>query len=261
MKIKHQISNLWNEGQVEYLKNYGLNIKTGHDVFQMDEDDNYFKLKEMLARWGASDWVGTVFDKNDLKNAEHLNILSKWLNDYPQPENNYKETCFDLSNYCSDCGIGKVQKAPLRLKRDPNWGKKQTFSLNWILDEIFVRKDYYDEVLKPLGVDSMEVMLHKKDTPSETTVQLKIPVSNSELELLGYPMEECTSCRRKKYLPITRGFFPNFMLEEHLSIFKSKEYFGSGGAADNKIIVSNQLYKMFSKDRVNVAYHPIKGLI
>lgn len=251
---------MWNEGQVEYLKNFGLNIKLGHYVFQIEENDIYFQLKGQFDRWGVSDWVGTAFDKSDLKNSDYLSILSKWFNDYPQPENNYLEASYDLSNYCSACGAGKVQKAPLRLKKEPNWGKKQTFSLNWIFDEIFVRKEYYERMFKPLGVESIEVKLHKKDIPSESTVQLKIPISNSELELSGCTYSECETCRRKKYFPVTKGFFPKLTVDVTQPIFKTQEYFGSGVAADKKLMISQELYQILASDKANLTYYPQAGV-
>lgn len=256
MKIIHQISNVWSPSQVVQLKEFGINIQVGHYVFQIEEDERYHGIIEFIRQSGASDWVGTRFDKEDLSKSNQLCIQPQWMNDYPQPLNDYLETCYNLNEYCAICGIGKVQKAPFRLKREPSWGKKQTFSLNWVFDEVFVRREYYNKILRPLGIDSLMVMLHKKDTPSESTVQLKIPVSNSGLELQDYPFEECGECGRKKYLPITRGFFPKLKSAEALPIIKSQEYFGSGAAADKRILISRDLYKILSSDKVNLAYHP-----
>ena len=47
----------------------------------------------------------------------------------------------------------------------------------------------YDEVFKPLGVKSREVITYKKEIPFENTVQLILEVAEEKLDLKNYPME------------------------------------------------------------------------
>jgi hypothetical protein len=256
MKIIHQISNVWNQAQVAKFRELGVNIQVGHDVFQIEENEKYYSLIGLIRQSGASDWVGTQFDKEDLLKSNQLCIQPQWINDYPQPLNYFLETCYDLSAHCTLCGIGKVQKSPLRLKREPNWGRRNFFSLNWIFDEIFVQKSYYDSVLKSFGIESKEVFLHTKNQIVQSTVQLIIPDSNIELDLSSCEFSKCEICGRKKYFPITKGFFPNFTSHCGIPIVKSQEFFGSGGAADKKIIVNQDLFKVLYRDKGNIEYYP-----
>lgn len=252
MKIMHQISHVWNEAEVNFLAERGINVQQGHDVFQIEEGELYNSIKTSLNRWGVSDWVATIFDKNDIKKAEYLAVLPKWMNDYPQPEDDYLNISFDLSSYCSSCGIGKIQNQPLRIKREPNWGKKVVFSLNWIFDEIFIKKEYYDKILKPLGIECREVIIDKKNIASESTVQLKLPDIEVPLRNINdYSFEDCASCGRRKYLPITKGFFPTFESNLELPLFKTLEYFGSGAAADKRIIANATVKDQMINNKFN----------
>jgi hypothetical protein len=119
------------------------------------------------------------------------------------------------------------------------------FELAWVLDEIFVRKDIYDDYFKKIGIEYSPVLLYKKDTVIENTVQLKIPTVDIPLLLDNQPFEICSTCNRKKYSPKIKGYFPSFQKEipSSLQIFKSSEYFGSEAAADRRIFIKIEMFK------------------
>ncbi len=78
--------------------------------------------------------------------------------------------------------------------------------------------------------------------PANAILQLKID-RVSELEMGDLPYEQCTACGRKKYLPITRGFWPLPLITDQSSLFKSSQYFGSGANAFRLVIASANLYR------------------
>jgi hypothetical protein len=75
------------------------------------------------------------------------------------------------------------------------------FELTWIYDEIFVKRELYDRVFKKAGVDCWPVLLFKKETLIECTVQLKIPQVETPMAFKNHPYEVCNICKRKKYRP------------------------------------------------------------
>src|SRR5437868_14125543 len=120
----------------------------------------------------------------------------------PDNDFEYMHITYDNSNYCEKCGIGLLQKEPFRIKEKPKWGNKKMFSLNWVFDELFVRKDFYDSLFKTIGIESEKVLLYKKDTIIEDTVQLITPKTEVSLDLEGYSFEVCkkigrASCRER----------------------------------------------------------------
>lgn len=257
MKTEHRISlNVgWQEKDI--LQSYGINIDEGFRTFIVDEDNQYWEeLSRLIKVWKAVDVVQTKFTKAEIESADSLAVYPKWLNDFPQPEDEYLAASYDLANYCSSCGIGKVQKAPLRIKKEPSWGSNLLFSLNWIYDEFFVKRDFYEKTFKPLGIEGREVFLHKKDVPSESVTQLALPIIDTSLNIADRPFSECSKCGRKKYAPISKGFFPAFERKAGMLMFKSQEYFGSGAAADRRIFVGTKLREQLINNKVNVTMYP-----
>lgn len=256
MKILYAFYNDWTAQQVKELRAYGISINTGYDRLDVLEEKDTIPLLDVLNKWGIESFVGTTYDKQDLNNASLLVYDGVWQNGYPMPDNDagYKNITYNLDDYCEACGIGKVQKAPFRLKSEPRWGNKSMFDLNWIFDETFVRRDVYEELFKPKGLACSEVLLHKKETIIGNTVQLIIPKVKVPLALKNQPFEICGECGRKKYSPQIKGFFPSFEKEvPDLQMFKCSEYFGSGADAHNKIFITNDLWKEMQVRKIKPA--------
>jgi len=254
MKIEHRISlNVgWQEKDI--LQSYGIDIDEGFKTFFVDEANQHWQeLSRLIKVWKAVDIVQTKFTKAEIESADNVAVYPKWLNDFPQPEDNYLTVCYDLTNYCSSCGVGKLQKAPFRIKKEPNWGSSNLlFSLNWIYDELFVKRDFYDKIFKPLGIAFREVFLHKRDAVSESVVQLVLPITEASLNLVDLPFSKCSKCGNKKYEPISKGFFPSFEKTVDMQMFKSQEYFGSGATADRRIFAGAKLKDTLISSKVNV---------
>ena len=183
-----------------------------------------------------------------------------WANGYPMPDSDksYLHTTYDNTVYCTTCGLGLRQKEPFRLKKAPNWsGHKSIFFLNWVFDELFARKDVYESLFKPAGIQCEKVLLYKKDKIIEDTVQLIIPDATSDLHLEDYTYQICKVCNRKRFDLFNRGFFPSFKGDVgKWPIFKSKEWFGTGANARKYIFVSQALRQDFNRLKINANYIP-----
>jgi hypothetical protein len=260
MKIVHQIANNWSASDTALLKSNGIHIDEGFQRFTIDEDDRYWRLKPFIESSDAMDAAATEFTKQELDAAPYLAAIPNWQTGYPQPEKamGYLTTTYDDKNLCRECGIGARQKDSFRIK-EPKWGKRNAFILYWVLDEWFVKREVYDAVLRPLGISERPV-LDPRGRTIHSTAQLDIPESSSDLDLGEQPFEICARCGRKKYLPFTRGFFPNLEpVPAAAHILKSREYYGSGASASKWIIVSQALRKSLEQNAIGLICIPMKA--
>jgi len=241
MKIKHHISKNWSENQIKIMNELGVFPKKGFTSIQID-DDLYLKLKPHLSLWNIQSIAYPEFTKKELKDSLLSAKNSGYEHGYPMPSMDfgYLKLTYDLSDYCSKCGIGKKQKDSFYLKNIPPKGKKKIFSIGWIHDELFVEKDIYNEIFEPIGIKKRDVLNYKNKTVFNEIVQLIIPQTNESLKIKNNPIEKCTDCNKWKYTPMPSGFYPKYKNEKN-QIFKSKEYFGSGASAFNRIFISKKL--------------------
>lgn len=147
------------------------------------------------------------------------------------------------------------------MKSEPKWGKKHLLQLNWVFDEFFVLPTVWEHVFKPLGVGSCPVIEHRTGKTLRTVVQLEINgAATSALAMEGHRSETCQMCGRKKYLPVSRGFFPTFVADECSQICKTQEFFGSGASAWNATIVTSGVYReILSRSLSGISFIPLKS--
>jgi hypothetical protein len=242
MKIMYHVALDWNDEQIKIMNSYGVNPTKGHTAVQIEEE-TYNKVKHYIVKWRGSEGIRYPdFTKQEKMEALLSVKDGGHEHGYPMPDMGFgfRELTYDLSNYCSSCGIGLKQKDAFRLKSVPPVGKKQIFGLGWVFDEYFVDRKIYEDIFKPLGVECREVLRYKKETPFEDTVQLVLQETDEKLDLESYPAESCSKCGKIKYQAMPQGFYP--MYKNIIApIFKSYEYFGSGASAFKRIFVTKEL--------------------
>jgi len=231
------------------LKEYGLEVEEGYDFLSMDENDTYLELKPYFEKWGIeSDDRYAVFSKEEILKADYCIVTGGYDGGYPMPDDGfgYVELTYDTKDYCSHCGIGLVQKDAFRLKKAP---KHKIFGLTWVWDELFVQLDIYRNIFEPLGIKCREVKLFKGDKVIPNIVQLVIPNTDETLDLHEYSSQTCPVCGGIRYGIKAQGFHP---IQQHpLShLYRSKEYFGDGAAADRKIFISGELRDILIKEKI-----------
>jgi len=226
----------------------------------MAEDDARWPAAAALCRkLRVVDSVSTEFTSTEMERAQWLGMIARGHHGYPEPSDKggYLNATFDLANYCRACGAGLKQTAPFRLRKAPA-GKRSILQLNWILDEFFVAPDVWQTVFEPLGVGCRLVILHKTGKVMNSAVQLDIPAIR-DLALEDRKPEVCTSCSRGKYRYSLRGAYPE-SADADVVIFKSSQYFGSGGQAFRLVLVANRLYrKIRDADLRGVTFYPTAG--
>jgi hypothetical protein len=228
---------------------------SGLATFELDEaHEAWPALQAWIARRGAVDIVSTKFSKKELADARWLALEPSWHHGYPQPDEDrfgYRETTYDLADFCWQCGIGLKQKAPFQMKSEPKWGRNGILQLHWVFDEFFVTPEVWRSVFNPNGVGCRPV-LDAKGAELKTVVQLVAP-EEVPVMVEGLAMERCACCGRVKSLPVARGAFPPPVNEPSAHMAKTREYFGSGAAAHKGVLVSREVARALAAEKVRGA--------
>ncbi|HEY6726435.1 MAG TPA: hypothetical protein VI197_20505 [Polyangiaceae bacterium] len=264
MKIIHRIGFRATDAQRRELEALGVKVPAGIAMpgggnafvaFDVTEGhSNWIQIRTLLQRWDISGGaVRTKFSNAEIAAASWLE-LGAWHHGYPQPNEGvfgYRQATYDLTDWCEQCSVGMTQRASFQMKGEPTWGRNSMLQLVWVYDEIFVKPELWTSVFKPHGI-GCRVVMNTKGAELKTVVQVLI---EEEVGIVtdGLPFEECMRCRRAKYLPITRGAFPSLTSGPSQAIVKTKEYFGSGGQANKRVLVSRDLARALAAGNVRGA--------
>lgn len=264
MRIIHRVFFRYREELRARLQDIGLDEPADPVVLDIDEDDSRWPaVRSLLEEYGFGTTCVTRFTQRELRAASWLEMLPSWHHGYPMSDHDfgYLNLSYDLADYCEKCGVGARQKAPFRMRGEPRWGTRAMMQLNWVFDEFFARPEVWKAVFAPLGIECWPVLAYRKETELKTVVQLQISaILDSELDMKDHPFEVCPDCRRKKYLPFSRGMFPAMSRPpEGVHAIKSMEWFGSGASASRAVLVSRTLFEAISGKRVKgVQFAPLE---
>lgn len=239
--------------------------------FQVAENDPRWRdVSQLLAELEADQrYVGrrieTSFTREEMAAAEFLALDYCWTSGYPEPSDlkpvpglrclPFELETYDVAERCVTCGIGSRQKAPFRMKKEPAWGRRSILKLNWVPDEVFVRRDRWEAVFHPAGMECRPVLHHRSGAVLETVVQLEFDKTVG-LNMEGVAPRVCPACGRPKYAPNQRGPFPE-VVSRGSEIAKTREYFGHDGNAYNGIVVAGALFERIrSADLRGAAFRP-----
>lgn len=265
MKIVHSIG-VASAGLLMELEKIGLHLDEGASTFKIAEsDERWLDVAILVEKYDAFNTCTTTFTKAEFRQATAFFMTGAWQHGYPEPSDDfgYLEKTYKFSNdYCSTCNVGKEQKGSFYFAKEPNWGNKGILELNWIFDELFVLPNVWENIFKPFGIDCRPVKHYKTGKQLANVVQLVIDnISENPIDTTKLKFEICPSCKRKKYLPITRGFFPPFVKRLDVPILKSNEYFGSGSRAWRAIIVNKAVYNKVTENKIKgVKFVPMKSI-
>jgi hypothetical protein len=262
MQIIHRISISATPKDRRELAAFGIVVgANGFVTFEVDEQHEHWSA---LAKWiqarRAVDVVSTKFSKREIDAAPWLALVPDWHHGYPQPREEvfgYREVTYDLTNYCKRCGVGLKQKAPFQMKGEPKWDRNSILQLNWIFDEYFVTPAVWERIFKPQGIGSCSVT-NTKGVELKSVIQL---VVEEQIGIVtdSLPGVTCPSCGRVKYAPVARGPFPSLVGKPFAPMTKTREYFGSGGSGYNAVLISQELARLMSKEKVRGAsVKPVK---
>lgn len=237
-------------------------IKLGGDVplvaFDVAEDHpNFALLCVRLQQWGVKPrLVGTEFTSRELDEARWLQVYA-WENGFilPREDRKFVDLTYDMTNACH-CGVGKVQKAPIRIKMEPKWGRKGIMSLNGAYDEFFVSPAVWETLFKPFGVQCGPV-LNRNGKQLETVVQLLFD-ERVDIVTDGLSVNEiCKDCKTVKYGVPIRGRFPSIVQEPGGAIVRTRQAFGCGWTTYAILISQNLRQAMLAHNIRGAEFIPV----
>lgn len=247
MKTLRLISAEFTESQVARLHELGLDVKVGWKMFEIPDEAYCRYLPIFKESSYFHDELVYDYTKKDIMSTEYSIMWIRHTCGYPKPEDSYYELTYDSSKSCPKCAVEMVQKAPFCIAKPP---KFKLFGFTaWVRDAVFASREYYDEVLKPFGIDSMPVCSYRKG-PRKEAVQVVIPFLDEPVNMKGFQYTTCPECGAKKYVGGQPS--PYFPIPEHIGaghIFKTMEYFGCGLEANHMIIVSAELRDRLIADK------------
>ena len=217
--------------------------------------DEYAELEPELRRWRVGHLAQTHFTPTEHRAARWAELCSDRHHGYPEPDDGdfgYLAATYDLSAYCSTCGVGARQNAPFRMTREPKWGKRGVLQLNWVFDEVFVTPDVYNACFEPHGVLCRPVLDRKGRAELSSVVQL-VAEEHRPIRLDGIATETCGACGRQKLPPDLTGFFPRFTEEPSAPIARTASWIGSGASAGQPVVVSGPIVKSLLESKVRGA--------
>jgi hypothetical protein len=208
-------------------------------------------------------WEHAEFSEEELDAADWLSLEVGWICGYPQPragEMGFLDATFDLSDNCRKCGVGGVQKAPYRMKAEPRWGRHGFTQLHWAFDDYFVKPEIWEAVFKPIGVGCMRVHDTRAKKELTTVVQLELPVASRGMKPGPLTVLHCPECGRDKFEPFMRGMYPPLAKGVKGEIVKTREWFGSGGRAFRRALVSQDLRRRIAALKLKeVGFIPLEN--
>jgi len=230
-------------------------------------------IQDLIIKYQFQVQTGMYYSEQDIASAEWL-YANAGEYQYPQPEDgSYLQATYEISNYCMRCGMGATQNRPFRLKMDFKQRTNQFLGLHWVFDEIFIRP-IAKSIIEDEGVTGIEYIhpvLDRTSEAVETVFQMKIKTTvrpgmitddlntvtckenNEEWKfggirkgLEGYPF-----CGRVKYSYPRRDSikFRRECFDRIPDIVRSHEYFGTGRAAHQLILVSRKFVDIVTKKK------------
>ena len=261
MDVEHHLTFHANEATRERLRLVGFTASLGLNTLVVREGDpRWAALSSLLGSLDAVETRSARFSRRELDCAQLLGLSPDWHHGYPQPEADfgYRSATYDLSAYCLACGGGADQIAPFRMRSEPRWGRRSILQLNWIFGEYFVTPHLWERVFMPIGVNAREVLSARSLKPLATVLQLVIQAT-CDLATDGLAFEDCTVCRRRRYLPIQGDYLPAVTnIDSELA--KSRQSFGSGASNWKRIICNQHLRRTLLEEGVKgVSFLPCRS--
>lgn len=228
----------------------------GFDIGECEDYEKY--ILALCKELHAADIVHTEYDQDEYKAASWYTIRSQWHWSYPQPEegNAYRKAVYDGA--CQECGCGRVQKGPFRVKTAPRWGTNKFFAmLYWVEDELFA-SDTCVELLNKYqitGFEPYDVLDHKAGKKLHGTYQLKVNDSVSKGVVFPGPgireLHQCQQCGSTIASLDGRPLMwdPLAFRGSKLDVYQSAEMFGSN-YGHRKILISKKCYDVLQKEKM-----------
>ena len=198
-----------------------------------------------IMTFGASDVKETFFSEEEIRGAEQLRLISTHEQGYPQPKLNWPLKQLSRELLCTKCAIYN-QTAPMRVAKEPHWGKKSFLSLIWE-NQVFCKPEVIQELnaSQASGFEDWDVIIHKTGQVANSVRQLYVPTIANPGVVVEEDLERtiCPKCGMTKYHPHMKGTMKikREALLPDVDFQLTHEWFGHGLLAWREVLVSNRV--------------------
>ena len=212
----------------------------------------------------------TKFSKEELYSAEWLTVRSRWLYDYPQPEDGYCGITYTEELLClgrKGCGRELVQKNSFRFKKTPKWGRRNFCMTNWVYDEFFVSPKT-KELLESSDLQGFSFLPVYNKSGREVLADIDqmqilhvLPEGIADFTACIDGIYNCPVCGKRKYFTNGRGqfVFKKEIFFDAPDFVKSAERFGYGHIAARLILVNQKAHRFITSNKLDssLVFEPI----
>jgi len=261
MKLIHRVYGTFNGSQQELLAEHNVAVEVG-TYTSVDLDDRIYRLVEpQIVNSVERHSKIASFEQSEVERAEWLAPRGLTKAGYPQPEETWGfEDVYDLGSACSSCKLPfGLQEAPFRIRASSR--SRPLSQLEWIYGELFASREFHETHLRPIGLGSRPVLIHRSGEVSEKVVQVEIPISEWNFDFSSMPTETCQKCGQRKFLAAPQDFFPRINGTPPNEIFAGPEPFGSGGLVFRHIYVSKRICRLLIDEKIAhwKQFYPLLG--
>lgn len=258
---------------VNFLDANAIKYSTAGDCISLRvyDDNLYFnQIVKLFKKISVSPTVTCEYSKKELSEAKYLSIWLKRYSGYPQPEaigvkDSYFNYTFDITNFCTNCGSGLVQKDSFYLKKSFNIEKIRFGGVYWEYDTFFITKELQDLFVKEkfTGIEFVPVKNIKTKQIVDNIVQLKInAVFPAKLKYEVEKVIDCKQCGLKRDVikMDSELFTPKEALKDlDKDFYLSQEFHGDGLLCCRSVLISNRVYQFFVDNKIkNICAEPVK---
>ncbi len=258
---------------VNFLDANAIKYSTAGDCISLRvyDDNLYFnQIVKLFKKISVSPTVTCEYSKKELSEAKYLSIWLKRYSGYPQPEaigvkDSYFNYTFDITNFCTNCGSGLVQKDSFYLKKSFNIEKIRFGGVYWEYDTFFITKELQDLFVKEkfTGIEFVLVKNIKTKQIVDNIVQLKInAVFPAKLKYEVEKVIDCKQCGLKRDVikMDSELFTPKEALKDlDKDFYLSQEFHGDGLLCCRSVLISNRVYQFFVDNKIkNICAEPVK---
>ena len=258
---------------VNFLDANAIKYSTAGDCISLRvyDDNLYFnQIVKLFKKISVFPTVTCEYSKKELSEAKYLSIWLKRYSGYPQPEaigvkDSYFNYTFDITNFCTNCGNGLVQKDSFYLKKSFNIEKIRFGGVYWEYDTFFITKELQDLFVKEkfTGIEFVPVKNIKTKQIVDNIVQLKInAVFPAKLKYEVEKVIDCKQCGLKRDVikMDSELFTPKEALKDlDKDFYLSQEFHGDGLLCCRSVLISNRVYQFFVDNKIkNICAEPVK---
>jgi hypothetical protein len=229
------------------LLDAGLTPQNGIQFVLDSQDERWASLERIFRADPDCFRVDCRFTRREILAADWT-MISLRKRGYPQPEDTYLTSTYRSIGRCSDCGVGRSQVAPFKVRSKYFRESDVCCTLEWIHDVAIVPSSIFHEHAAPFQIASRPLLDFRTAAPLTDWCQMvpqavvDFAASPPATELLA---SRCLTCGANKW-----RMSPGSAIAEPASppgwaaFVQSSDWFGEGAFAFQPLLIRRDLARI-----------------